>query len=133
MRFFPFQVWSFGCLSLYVLTREIPYSHGHLSGMQIFQLIHEIASGNAKPDISNAPIVTKGLIAEMLAANPSTRPDFEEIVPRLKRLKDSDVVDTVLGTQAIPEQEVEENDQYFSGRGETQSMLNWMSQHTAIN
>ena len=80
------DVYAWGIIMFELYTKEYPYQHSIYARMHIQHLTYQIAHKGVRPDISCLPLVIRELLQDCWADNPHMRPDFSEIVSRLKRL-----------------------------------------------
>mmetsp|Transcript_22553 Transcript_22553/g.28800 ORF Transcript_22553/g.28800 Transcript_22553/m.28800 type:complete len:158 (-) Transcript_22553:162-635(-) len=82
------DVFSFGVLLVEIYSGSRPYSSEEYAGFNQAQLMYQIVNNGIRPDISEFPVALQQLVADCWAEDLRLRPSFAEIVVRLRRLKD---------------------------------------------
>ncbi len=81
------DVYSMGIVLVEIFTGIYPYSDGKYQHMNQAQLMMQICQQNARPMTDDLPVSLQQLVFDCWHQNPSLRPNFPEIVTRLRRLQ----------------------------------------------
>ena len=81
------DVYSFGVVMVEVFTGNAPYSEPEFRDMMNHQLMYKILHEGLRPSLAGVPEEFALLVGDCWNEDPASRPDFTEILLRLRRLK----------------------------------------------